>query len=211
MKKINSLTTTSAMDIYQQIGMQLSGTGLEEQMNTAEKTTNHLLAMRQQVPVQFQIGGIEYLVLRGKEIQTLMGKSNDFPIENSADGIAPDILQQCVVHMAPCTREDVAICLERIASTFQCKVPDEIGLTEYFDILSVYPKFVINFCTDSLLVEYQYPRLPVPKDFVDRCEPMYRDHKIFLSELTKNFLSLEVWKKGNMKVKNKYLDNNDSK
>jgi len=209
MKKKSSLITTSPMEVYQQIGKQLSGTGLGGATSIKEETLNLLQAMHLLVPIQFQIDGIEYLVLRSKEIQDLMGKSNDFPNESSADGIAPDLLQVCSAEMELCTREDVAVCLERIAATFQVKVPDDIGLKEYFNILSVYPRFVIESCTSSLLVEYKYPRLPVPKDFVDRCEPMYQEHKIFLSQLAKNFLSLELWKQGNMRVVNKYIDKID--
>lgn len=209
MKKINLSTIISPMEVYQQIGKQLSETGSDELMSIGPETKETLALTLQQVPQQFQIDGLVYLVLRSKEIENLMGVSNDFPNESSADGIAPDLLQQCVVFMEPCTREDVAVCLERIAATFQCKVPDELGLTEYFDILSIYPKFVLESCTNSLLIEYQYPRLPVPKDFVDRCEPMYQEHKLFLTKLAKNFYALEVWKKQGMKVPNRFLDNVD--
>lgn len=207
MTKKNSLTIISALEVYQQIGMQLSETGSEEVMNTTNEMQRHRLLMLQQVPIQFQKDGIEYLVLRRKEIQTLMGKSNDFQLENSADGIAPDLLQQCVVDMELCTNEDVAVCLERIASTFQVKVPDEIGLQEYFNILSNYPNFILVYATNNILAEYPYPRLPVPKDFVDRCEPMYKEHKDWLVSTARAFADLEIWRKKGGKVINKYIDN----
>ena len=135
----------------------------------------------------------------------MMGKSNDFPNQNDIDEFAPDILNIFSMYMKRCTREDVAVCLERIAATFQIKVPDDTGLREYFDILSVYPSFVLEYCTDSLLVEYQYPRLPVPKDFIDRCEPYYQEHLKWLINTVRDFRLLEIFKQGDMKVNNKYL------
>lgn len=205
MRKKNSLTTTSAVEVYQQIGTQLLETGSDELMNTKDEKEQTKAHMLLQVPPQFRIDGLEYLVLRSKEIQTLMGRSNDFQKENSADDIAPDLLLTCSSHMKLCRREDVAVCLERIASTFQVKVPDQIGLQEYFDILSPYPKFVLEYCTDSILIEYAYPRLPVPKDFIDRCEPYYQEHYKWLTNIVKNFHALEIFKRGNMEVINKYL------
>ena len=211
MTKKNSLTTISALEVYRQIGMQLSETGLEEATNTTDELKRTQLLTLQQVPVQFRIDGIQYLVLRRKEIENLMGVSNDFQKEDSADGIAPDLLQQCVVEMNACTREDVAVCLERIASTFQVKVPDEIGLMEYFDILLDYPKFILEHTTKKLILEYPYPRLPVPKDFIDRCEPMYKEHKDWLVKTAHAFARLEMWKEKGGVVVNKYLDNDANK
>tara|TARA_A100001201_G_scaffold21220_1_gene23503 strand:+ start:1427 stop:1846 length:420 start_codon:yes stop_codon:yes gene_type:complete len=138
-----------------------------------------------------------------------MGKSNDFPESSSADDIAPDLLQSFLVQMQSCTREDVAVCLEKIASTFQVKVPDDLGLTVYFDMLCDYPKFIIDHCTYVLLAEYQYPRLPIPSEFIKICDPIYEEHKAWLIKINNNFRSLELWKKhGSKLITNKYLDYN---
>ncbi len=210
MKKTNSLITTSPMEAYLQIGKQHFGTGSAEQMSTESGMTKAQVIL-QQVPIQFRRAGVEYLVLRSEQIQEQMGILRDFPKTDRADGIAPDILTSCSADMKPCSREDVAICLETIASTFQVKVPDDLGLTKYFEFLSKYPKFVIDYCSDAIIREYPYPRLPVPKDFIDRCEPMYLEHYNWLYKITKNFMRLEVWLQGDQKVKNKYLDNVEDK
>ena len=66
--------------------------------------------------------------------------------------------------MEPCLRDDIALALERIASTFQCKVPDEFEFTQYFNILEMYPKFCIEYATDTLPLStsiraYLYPEI----------------------------------------------------
>jgi len=210
MKKISSLITTLPMEAYLQIGKQRLGIGSVEQMNTVSATTR-VQDILQQVPIQFRKGGVEYLVLRSEQIQNQMGITREFPKTDRADGIAPDILTSCSADMKPCSREDVAICLETIASTFQVKVPDDLGLTRYFDLLCKYPRFIIDHCTESIIKEYPYPRLPVPKDFIDRCEPMYVEHYDWLYKMTKNFMRLEIWMQGDQKIHNKYLDKVEDK
>ena len=205
MKKTSSLTTTSAMEVYQQIGKQLSETGLGVPMSTEEKEKLEGLDMLQQVPLAFRIDGAEYLELRSQEIASQMGISNDFQLEKGIDGVAIDMCQKFVVEMEPCKREDVAMALEIIASTFQCKVPEDIGLTQYFNILEKYPTFIINECVNRLLVEYKYPRLPVPRDFIEICEPMYEEHKLWLIRISRRFYQLEIFKQMGGKIHNKYL------
>jgi len=84
-------------------------------------------------------------------------------------------------------------------------------LTRYFDLLCKYPRFIIDHCTESIIKEYPYPRLPVPKDFIDRCEPMYVEHYDWLYKMTKNFMRLEIWMQGDQKIHNKYLDKVEDK
>ena len=153
----------------------------------------------------FRIDGSVFLELRSQEIQELMGVSNDFPLEKGIDGVAIDMCQKFVVQMEPCKREDIAIALETIASTFQCKVPDDFGLTQYFKILEQYPKFCIEQATEQLLTTYTYPRLPLPKDFIDICQPMYIEHRDWLIKTSRRFYQLEIWKQMGGKVVNKYL------
>ena len=208
MKKTNSLTITSRMEVLQQIGKQLSETGLGVPASTEQAKELEKQVILKQVPVIFRVDGSEYLELRSQEIHQKMMVSRDFQIEKGIDGVAIDLLQTFVVKMEPCLRDDIALALERIASTFQCKVPDEFGLTQYFNILELYPKFCIEYATDTLLSEYKYPRLPVPKDFVDICQPMYEEHKEWLLKTAKRFHALELFRQQGG-IKNKYLDNKD--
>lgn len=207
MKKINSLTTTSVMEACQQIGKQLSVTGSDELMNieSKKKLEQDIL---QQVPEKFRIGGIESLQLRSQEIENHLGIRNDFQINKAIDDTVADFLITLNSEMEPCSREDIAISLETIASTFQVKVPDELGLTVYFDILEMYPKFIINRCTRHITKTYPYPRLPVPKDFVEYCDPIYKTHKDWLLRVAKNFYRLEISKQSPTPLPyiNKYLN-----
>ena len=205
MKKRSSLTITSAMEVYQQIGKQLSETGLGVPMSTKDQEELENQDILKLIPQMFRIEGSVFLELRSQEIQQWMGVSNEFPLEKGIDGVAVDMCQKYVVQMEPCKREDIALALETIASTFQCKVPDDFGLTQYFNLLEQYPRFCIEEATHQLLTTYTYPRLPLPKDFIDICQPMYIEHKEWLIKTSKCFYQLEVFKKMGGKVKNKYL------
>ena len=194
------------MEACQQIGKQLSVTGSDELMNieSKKKLEQDIL---QQVPEKFRIGGIESLQLRSQEIENHLGIRNDFQINKAIDDTVADFLITLSSEMEPCSREDIAISLETIASTFQVKVPDELGLTVYFDILEMYPKFIINRCTQHITKTYPYPRLPVPKDFVEYCDPIYKTHKDWLLRVAKNFYRLEISKQSPKPLPyiNKYL------
>lgn len=205
MRKKSSLIITSAMEVYQQIGKQLSETGLGVPMSTLDQEELENQDTLKLIPLMFRIEGSVFLELRSQEIQQWMGVSNDFPLEKGIDGVAVDMCQKYVVQMEPCKREDIALALETIASTFQCKVPDDFGLTQYFNLLEQYPRFCIEQATHKLLTTYTYPRLPLPKDFIDICQPMYIEHKEWLIKTSKSFYQLEVFKKMGGKVKNKYL------
>ena len=205
MRKKSSLIITSAMEVYQQIGKQLSETGLGVPMSTLDQEELKNQDTLKLIPLMFRIEGSVFLELRSQEIQQWMGVSNDFPLEKGIDGVAVDMCQKYVVQMEPCEREDIALALETIASTFQCKVPDDFGLTQYFNLLEQYPRFCIEQATHQLLTTYTYPRLPLPKDFIDICQPMYIEHKEWLIKTSKCFYQLEVFKKMGGKVKNKYL------
>ena len=211
MRKKSSLTITSAMEVYQQIGKQLSETGLGVPMSTIDQEEQKNQDTLKLIPLMFRIEGSVFLELRSQEIQKWMGVSNDFPLEKGIDGVAVDMCQKYVVQMEPCKREDIALALETIASTFQCKVPDDFGLTQYFNLLEEYPRFCIEQATHQLLSTYTYPRLPLPKDFIDICQPMYIEHKEWLIKTSKCFYQLEVFKKMGGKVKNKYLPDVEEK
>lgn len=211
MRKKSSLTITSAMEVYQQIGKQLSETGLGVPMSTIDQEEQKNQDTLKLIPLMFRIEGSVFLELRSQEIQKWMGVSNDFPLEKGIDGVAVDMCQKYVVQMEPCKREDIALALETIASTFQCKVPDDFGLTQYFNLLEEYPRFCIEQATHQLLSTYTYPRLPLPKDFIDICQPMYIEHKEWLIKTSRCFYQLEVFKKMGGKVKNKYLPDVEEK
>ena len=211
MRKKSSLTITSAMEVYQQIGKQLSETGLGVPMSTIDQEEQKNQDTLKLIPLMFRIEGSLFLELRSQEIQKWMGVSNDFPLEKGIDGVAVDMCQKYVVQMEPCKREDIALALETIASTFQCKVPDDFGLTQYFNLLEEYPRFCIEQATHQLLSTYTYPRLPLPKDFIDICQPMYIEHKEWLIKTSRCFYQLEVFKKMGGKIRNKYLPDVEEK
>tara|TARA_Y100001973_G_C5170930_1_gene319032 strand:+ start:971 stop:1372 length:402 start_codon:yes stop_codon:yes gene_type:complete len=70
----------------------------------------------------------------------------------------------------------IAICIQTIAETFQVKIPTDIGIHMYIECLNKYPNFIMQDVTKSIAKEYKYPRLPIPSEFINRCEPLYREH-----------------------------------
>jgi hypothetical protein len=99
-----------------------------------------------------------------------MGKDESFQINEKIIKDAPEIISRMAGYISPCTRKDVAVVLETIASTFSIQVPNEVGLEQYFRILLKYPAFLLKDCMEDIIKSYKYPRLPLPKEFVDRLD-----------------------------------------
>jgi len=97
-------------------------------------------------------------------------------------------------YIQPCTRKDIAVVLETIASTFSINIPNETGLEQYFRILQKYPASLLKDCMEDILIKYKYPRLPLPVEFTDRLDAPYEHHLGWLKQLTKSFYKLELWK-----------------
>ena len=129
-------------------------------------------------------------VAQGRDQQS-DGKVLPIPEKKRIDEVMLDVLTSTMRLMEPCTRMDVAEGLEVIASTFQIQVPNEIGIEVYLSELTKYPLFVYKDAVKSILVEYKYPRLPLPREFVERCEPEYQAHKKWLESVVNVFISLE--------------------
>lgn len=87
---------------------------------------------------------------------------------------------------------DVAVVIETIASTFSIAVPNALGLTQYFKILEVYPAILLNECMDKLIREFKYPRLPLPKEFVDRMDGEYNWHISWLERLCDSINKVDI-------------------
>ena len=88
MKKTSSLTITSRMEVLQQIGKQLSETGLGVPANTEQAKQLEKQVILKQVPVIFRVDGSEYLELRSQEIH--QKDDRDFQLEKGIDGVAID-------------------------------------------------------------------------------------------------------------------------
>ena len=200
MNKKNSLTITSAMERLEQIGTQVLECGLDVALNTNNPAKAK--GILQQVPERFRIEGVESLELRSQEIADhLHLKSRDFVIDKEIDESAMAMIDVFAQTMHKASHKGIALTLERVASTFQVKVPDEFGLHTYFDILEVYPQFVLDYAAHNLLCTYSYPRLPLPKDFIDICGPYYDQHKKWLIKTVNNFHSLHKIKLFNVEQK----------
>tara|TARA_Y100000389_G_C17269320_1_gene417111 strand:+ start:462 stop:782 length:321 start_codon:yes stop_codon:yes gene_type:complete len=94
----------------------------------------------------------------------------------------------------PCTRKDIAVVLETIASTFSINIPNETGLEQYFRILQKYPASLLKDCMEDILIKYKYARLPLPVEFTDRLDAPYEYHLGWLRKITHTFYKLEQWK-----------------
>lgn len=193
MKEKNLSTITLAMERLEQIGTQVLECGSDVALNT----NNPMKAkgILQQVPERFRIEGVESLELRSQEIaDKLIVKSNDFVLDREIDESAMAMIDVFAQTMHKATHKGIALTLERVASTFQVKVPDEFGLHTYFDILEVYPQFVLDYAAHSLLCSYSYPRLPLPKDFIEVCNPYYEVHQKWLIKTINHFHTLNKYK-----------------
>jgi len=193
-KKHSSLITTPQMDRLEQTGMLVLETGSDVVSNSEtleEKLKRVTLSM---IPEAFKKDASESLMLRVYEIKYLMGKEDSFLIEKKIDKEAPIIISKMAKEIKSCTEQDVAVALETIASTFAINIPDKIGLQQYFKLLLKYPSFLLNNCINDILKTFPYPRLPVPKEFMDRLEPPYVYHLKWLQDVTKSFYRLEIHK-----------------
>jgi len=138
-------------------------------------------------------------MLRVWEIRQAMRRSEKLD-QNNIDTESIKIIQTMANKLQPCTRKDVAVCIETIASTFTINIPNELGLEQYFRILLKYPASMLTECTDDIIKTFKYPRLPLPKEFIDRLDTNFEYHKGWLQNLTKTFYDLEIYKQnGNIK------------
>lgn len=142
-------------------------------------------------------------MLRVWEIRTLMRKRGRL-VKNDIDTEAINIIQTMATKLQPCSRKDIAVCIETIASTFSINIPNELGLEQYFRILLKYPRSMLQECTDDIIKTFKYPRLPLPKEFIDRLETNFEYHKGWLQNITKTFYDLELYvQNGNINKTNK--------
>ena len=75
-----------------------------------------------------------------------MGKDKTFEPSSTIDKDAPNIINRMASYIQPCTRKDIAVVLETIASTLSCDVPNDAGLQQYFRILVKYPAIFLEEC-----------------------------------------------------------------
>ena len=160
MKKNNSLTTTKQMEALKQTGMLVSETGSGEESNSDTLEDRLKRATLSMIPQAFKKDANESLMLQVFEIQHKMGKDESFQINEKIIKDAPEIISRMAGYISPCTRKDVAVVLETIASTFSIQVPNEVGLEQYFRILLKYPTFLLKDCMEDIIKSYKYILTP---------------------------------------------------
>jgi hypothetical protein len=121
-------------------------------------------------------------MLRIYDIRHNRNKPN-FIQSSEVDQEILDIIPNLKEKIKLATSNDVAVVIETIASTFSIAVPNPLGLAQYFKILEAYPLVFLNECMDKLIREFKYPRLPLPKEFVDRMDGEYSYHTSWLQRL----------------------------
>ena len=142
-------------------------------------------------------------MLRVWEIRQAMRRSEKL-VKNNIDTESINTIQTMANKLQPCNRKHIAICIETIASTFSINIPNELGLEQYFRILLKYPASMLTECTDDIIKTFKYPRLPLPKEFIDRLDTNYEYHKGWLQNITKTFYDLEMYvQNGNINKTNK--------
>lgn len=87
--------------------------------------------------------------------------------------------------LRPVSIKEIQIMIETIASTFSCDVPNKLGLQTYWELLNHYAGALFPHVTLNILRTYDYPRLPVPKVFIEYLDPMHDTHWRFYYKLKK--------------------------
>tara|TARA_R100000963_G_C4641295_1_gene104935 strand:+ start:1036 stop:1410 length:375 start_codon:yes stop_codon:yes gene_type:complete len=91
-------------------------------------------------------------------------------------------------------KKDIAVSLEILASTFSCDVPNNIGLNQYAKLLSKYPAVFLPHATDELCITNKYRNIPLPRDFIEILDPLYKEAWKFVYDLEKTVKIIEKYK-----------------
>jgi len=105
---------------------------------------------------------------------------------SSIDNQIKEIIPKLKLKLKLATSKDVAVAIETISSTFGTQAPNELGLVQYFKILETYPLVFLEECTDKLIREFRFPRLPLPIEFVDRMDNQTNYHRSWLERLCRD-------------------------
>lgn len=188
------LTITNQLEELKAIGTLPSVTGSEDP-RSLPMHDRLKKATLSGVPRAFKQGVNESIMLltydlrHKQKITEGMDKAATFHLDSVLSNI-----KSMYQKMLPASAKTVGMVLETIASTFNCNVPDELGLTVYIKFLGKYPEFVLTHNTEKILETYKWRRLPLPSEFIDVLEPDYMQHKNWLHNFHKTYLGFAKWK-----------------
>ena len=168
MKSYNSETITSQLDQLTLTGTSDSERGVDSLQSGAE---NVLL---KNLPRLFQNNEIAYLEWLTSEMEKLIQKRKVHEIAYKKNILK--LLLEMKKMLTTKSDGHIALCLQTIAETFQVKIPTDLGLHMYFEVLNKYPQEVMTLVTKDVVATYKYARLPIPSEFVSKCEPIYLAH-----------------------------------
>jgi len=168
MKSYNSETITSQLGQLTLTGTSDSERGADSQQSGAESV------VIKDLPKLFQNKEVANLEWLTREMEKLIQKRKVHEIAYKKD--ISKLLLEMKKMLTTKSDGHIALCLQTIAETFQVKIPTDLGLHMYFEVLNKYPQEVMTLVTKDVVATYKYARLPIPSEFVSKCEPIYLAH-----------------------------------
>ena len=168
MKSYNSETITSQLGQLTLTGTSDSERGADSPQSGAENV------VLKKLPRLFQNNEVAYLEWLTSEMEKLIQKRKVHEIAYKKDILK--LLLEMKKMLTTKSDGHIALCLQTIAETFQVKIPTDLGLHMYFEVLNKYPQEVMTLVTKDVVATYKYARLPIPSEFVSKCEPIYLAH-----------------------------------
>ena len=175
-------TTTSAKVTSPKTGQQSSGSGLEGLGNSMQnlepsqiEVVASMIRHRPTLFVEDVPESLVYLMYRINFLKPSITKTELAQLKKAE--------RDCKKVMDQATVQDAQVMIETICSTYSCDAPNELGLNTYWGMVKKYPASFFPLVTIDILSTYEYPRLPVPKVFVEKFESLNKQHWAFYYKL----------------------------
>jgi len=168
MKSNNLKTITSQLEELTLTGMSNSERGADRMQSGIEKEILEL------IPKLFRNKETVCLESLTREMEKQIQKRSIIKLEYNAD--ISKVFREMKKLLTDKSDGHIALCLQTVAETFQVKIPTDLGLHMYFEVLNKYPNFIMSDVMRDVVANYKYARLPIPSEFVQKCEPIHKQH-----------------------------------
>ena len=184
MKSLTSEIGTLVKAVHQPTGNHSIECGLED----LSSLTEDQIKATKRIPRLFLPYMTDLMLYRIYELKHLRHRDT-FSVHSPIDKKIADIIPTLQKEIRTPKDEEIASCLQRVASVLQCNVPEEQGLLEYFKILSTYPLVLLEECTDYIIQTARYRKLPLPLDFIGHMEASRTVHTVWLDKLKQQYIN----------------------
>lgn len=152
-------------------GTQCLDYGLKDPLNLSETEKEMIKQQTNTVPILFRKDATESLIYQMFLVEHYQKIPNTNELKELEKKLS-DLLR-------PASVQEVQVMIETIASTFSCDVPNKLGLQTYWELLKNYSGLLMPHVTLNILKTYDYPRLPVPKVFIEYLNRIQKEHYKF--------------------------------